>query len=514
MSSKHLKYKVFFLFILIFQHNYFFAQQQKPNILVIMADDIGISNISAYGNGIVGYRTPNIDRLSKEGALLTDYYGQQSCTAGRAAFITGQVPFRTGLSKVGIPGATQGLQKEDATIAQLLKPMGYATGQFGKNHLGDRDEFLPTVHGFDEFYGNLYHLNAEEEPENEDYPKNPEFLKKYGPRGVIHSWSNGDGTQRIENTGSLNTKRMESVDEEFHQAAVSFMKKAKTENKPFFVWFNSTRMHNFTHIKSEYRKTRLGAYADGMIEHDQMVGQLLDFLDAEKMTDNTIVVYISDNGPMVCLWPDAGTTPFRGEKETNWEGGWRVPALVRWPGTIKPGTVLNDIMSGEDWLPTLLGAAGNKNIKSELLAGKMVGNTTFKLHLDGYDQADFLAGKSPSARKEFFYFSDDGDLLALRYENLKMHFMVQNATGFDVWRTPFEVLRLPLMFDLRSDPAERGREGMGYENWAYRHAFYGYPVPEMVGAFLVTFQQFPPRQKPGSFTLGDAIKMIQQGHAH
>jgi arylsulfatase A-like enzyme len=502
------------LLVLLLSYHVLFSQQKKPNILVITADDIGISNISAYGNGIVGYRTPNIDRIAKEGALMTDYYGQQSCTAGRAAFITGQVPIRTGLTKVGLPGATQGIQKEDPTIAQLLKPMGYATGQFGKNHLGDRDEFLPTAHGFDEFFGNLYHLNAEEEPEAEDYPKNPEFLKKYGPRGVLHSYSNGDGTQRIENTGPLNTKRMETIDEEFRLAAVSFMKKAKTEEKPFFVWFNTTRMHNFTHVKAENRKTRLGAYADGMIEHDQQIGLLLDFLDAEKLSDNTIVVYISDNGPMVCLWPDAGTTPFRGEKNTNWEGGWRVPALVRWPDNIKPGTVLNEIMSGEDWLPTLLGAAGNKNIKSELQAGKTVGNTQFKVHLDGYDQTDFLAGKAPSARKEFFYFSDDGDLLAFRYENLKLHFMIQNATGFDVWRKPFEVLRLPLFFDLRSDPAERGREGMGYETWAYRHVFYGYPIPEMVGAFLATFQQFPPRQKPGSFTVGDAVEILLNGHSH
>ncbi|MEY3367617.1 MAG: hypothetical protein RI973_772 [Bacteroidota bacterium] len=506
--------KLLFFVLLLLNCQHSFSQQKKPNILVITADDIGISNISAYGNGIVGYRTPNIDRLAKEGALLTDYYGQQSCTAGRAAFITGQVPFRTGLTKVGLPGATQGLQKEDVTIAQLLKPMGYATGQFGKNHLGDRDEFLPTVHGFDEFFGNLYHLNAEEEPENEDYPKNPKFFEKYGPRGVLHTWSNADGTQRIENTGALNTKRMETIDEEFRQAAVSFMKKAKSDNKPFFVWFNPTRMHNFTHVKAENRKTRLGAYADGMIEHDNQIGQLLDFLDAEKLADNTIVVYISDNGPMVCLWPDAGSTPFRGEKDTNWEGGWRVPALVRWPGTIKPGTVLNDLMSGEDWLPTLVGAAGNKNVKSELLAGKMVGNTTFKVHIDGYDQADFLAGKAPSARKDFYYFSDDGDMLAYRYENLKMHFMIQNATGFDVWRMPFETLRIPLLFDLRSDPAERGREGMGYDNWFYRHSFYGYPVTEMIGGFLATFQQFPPRQKPGSFTLGDAVEMISKGHGH
>ena len=487
----------------------FVSAQKKPNILVIMADDIGINNVSAYGNGLVGYRTPNIDRLAREGALLTDYYGQQSCTAGRAAFITGQIPFRTGMSKVGLPGAPQGLQKEDPTIATVLKPLGYSTGQFGKNHLGDRDEFLPTVHGFDEFFGNLYHLNAEEEPENEDYPKDPEFVKKYGPRGVLHSWSNGDGTQRIENTGPLNTKRMETMDDEVSKAAMSFIKKAKTVGKPFFVWLNTTRMHNFTHVKAENRTSGLGAYADGMIEHDKLVGQVLDYLDQEKLTENTIVIYTSDNGPMVCLWPDAGSTPFRGEKNTNWEGGWRVPALVRWPGTVKPGTVLNEIMSGEDWFPTLVAAAGNSNVKTELLSGKPVGTSNFKVHLDGYNQTDFLSGKTPSARKEFFYFSDDGDFLALRYQNLKMHFMVQNASGMDVWRTPFEVLRAPIVFDLRSDPGERGRDGMGYDNWYYRHTFFLYPVGDFVGKFIYTFKQYPPRQKPGSFTVEDAFKKIQ-----
>lgn len=500
--------------LLVLGINNAFAQQKKPNILVIMADDIGINNISAYGHGVVGYRTPNIDRLANEGAMLTDYYGQQSCTAGRAAFITGQIPFRTGLSKVGLPGATQGLQKEDPTIAELLKPLGYATGQFGKNHLGDRDEFLPTVHGFDEFFGNLYHLNAEEEPENEDYPKNPEFLKKYGPRGVLHCWSNGDGTQRIENTGALTTKRMETIDVEFKDAAINFMSKAKSDNKPFFVWFNSTRMHNFTHVKAANRKTNLGKYADGMIEHDSLVGQILNYLDKEKLTGNTIVVYISDNGPMVCLWPDAGSTPFRGEKNTNWEGGWRVPALVRWPANIPAGTVLNEIMSGEDWLPTLLAAAGNETIKTELLSGKTIGSATYKIHLDGYDQRSFLAGKTPSARKEFYYFSDDGDFLALRYENLKLHFMIQNATGFDVWRKPFEILRMPVAFDLRSDPSERGREGMGYDDWAYRHSFYGYPVADFVGKFVYSFVAFPPRQKPGSFTVQDAFDMIKSGSTH
>jgi arylsulfatase A-like enzyme len=345
------------------------GQSAKPNILVIFGDDIGITNISAYGRGVVGYQTPNIDRIAKEGALFTDYYGQQSCTAGRSAFITGQVPFRTGLSKVGLPGAPQGLQKEDPTIAELLKPLGYATGQFGKNHLGDRDEFLPTMHGFDEFFGNLYHLNAEEEPENEDYPKDPAFLKKYGPRGVLHSYANPDGTQRIENTGLLTKKRMETVDSEFLKAAVDFMDRSKAAQKPFFVWFNTTRMHNFTHVAAADRKSGLGEYADGMIQHDAQIGQILDYLDSANLTNNTIVVYTSDNGPMVCLWPDAAATPFRGEKNTNWEGGWRVPAMIRWPGVVKPGTVITDIVSGEDWLPTFVAAAGTPDIAAKLLKG-------------------------------------------------------------------------------------------------------------------------------------------------
>jgi arylsulfatase A-like enzyme len=489
------------------------AQTTKPNVLVIMGDDIGINNVSAYGHGIVGYQTPNIDRLSKEGALFTDYYGQQSCTAGRSAFITGQIPFRTGLSKVGLPGAPQGLQKQDPTIAELLKPLGYATGQFGKNHLGDRDEFLPTAHGFDEFFGNLYHLNAEEEPENEDYPKNPEFRKKFGPRGVLHTYANADGTQRIEDTGPLTKKRMETVDSEFLAAAIDFMNRAKTSQKPFFVWFNTTRMHNFTHVRAEHRNTELGEYADGMIEHDKNVGEILDYLDKAGLTANTIVIYTSDNGPMVCLWPDAGSTPFRSEKNTNWEGGWRVPALIRWPGTVKPGTVINDIVSGEDWMPTLLTAAGAPGVKDKLLTGYQVGNKNFKVHLDGYDQTELLAGRGPGTRKEFFYFSDDGDLLALRYERLKIHFMVQNATGIDVWRTPFETLRAPIFFDLKSDPGERGQQGIGYNEWWYRHSFYAVPTQNIVGKFLMSFKEFPPRQKPGSFTVGNAVEALSKNSA-
>ena len=483
-----------------------FGQSRKPNILVIFGDDIGILNVSAYGRGVVGYTTPNIDRIAREGAVFTDYYGQQSCTAGRSAFITGQVPFRTGMSKVGLPGAPQGLQKEDPTIAELLKPQGYVTGQFGKNHLGDRDEFLPTAHGFDEFFGNLYHLNAEEEPENEDYPKNPEFRKKFGPRGVIRSSADG----KIEDTGPLTTQRMETIDEEFLAATTDFIDRAQKANKPFFVWFNTTRMHNFTHVRKENRKTELGEYADGMIEHDAQIGQLLDHLDKAGLTDNTIVLYTTDNGPMVCLWPDAGATPFRGEKNTNWEGGWRVPAMIRWPGVVKPGTVITDMVAGEDWLPTLLSAAGLPGIKEKLLAGYKAGSTTYKVHLDGYDQSDLLAGKGAGARKEFFYFSDDGDLLAVRHDRIKIHFMVQNATGMDVWRKPFETLRAPIFFDLRSDPTERGQEGMGYNDWWYRHAFLAVPTQQIVGSFLASFKEFPPRQRPGSFTIDKALEALSK----
>jgi arylsulfatase A-like enzyme len=482
------------------------AQPRKPNILVIFGDDIGLLNVSAYGRGVVGYQTPNIDRIATQGAIFTDYYGQQSCTAGRSAFLTGQVPFRTGLSKVGLPGAPQGLQKQDPTIAELLKPLGYATGQFGKNHLGDRDEFLPTAHGFDEFFGNLYHLNAEEEPENEDYPKNPDFKKQYGPRGVIHSVAGGT----IEDTGPLTRTRMETIDDEVLAATTDFIGRAQQADKPFFVWFNTTRMHNFTHVRAAHRTSELGEYADGMIEHDALVGKLLDFLDQTKLSDDTIVVYTTDNGPMVCLWPDAGATPFRGEKNTNWEGGWRVPAMIRWPGTVKPGTVITDIVAGEDWLPTLLAAAGAPGVKEKLLSGYAAGNTTYTVHLDGYDQTALLHGTGRGARKEFFYFSDDGDLLAMRFERLKIHFMVQNATGMDVWRQPFETLRAPIFFDLRSDPVERGQEGMGYNDWWYRHAFYAIPTQKMVGEFLASFTAFPPRQRPGSFTVDKALEALSQ----
>ena len=485
------------------------SEKSKPNILVIMGDDVGYWNLSVYHQGIMGYSTPNIDRIAREGGQFMTYYAQQSCTAGRSAFITGQLPFRTGLSKVGLPGADLGLRKEDPTIAELLKPVGYVTGQFGKNHLGDKDEFLPTNHGFDEFFGNLYHLNAEEEPENADYPETPEFRKKFGPRGVIRSYADG----RIEDTGPLDTKRMETIDEEVLAATKDFVGRATKAGKPFFCWFNTTRMHNFTHVrKDNLGKTGLGFYADGMVEHDALVGNLLDHLDQLQVSDNTIVLYLTDNGPMVCLYPDSGTTPFRGEKNTNWEGGWRTPALIRWPGKVQPGTRYRGIVAGEDWMPTLLAAAGVDNIKEKLLEGHQVGNTSYKVHLDGYDLSDYLVGKTDkSPRREFFYFSDDGDLLAMRYDRLKVHFMIQEATGIDVWRRPFTTLRAPIFFDLEVDPGERAQEGMGYNEWWYRRSFIAIPVQQIVGKTLMSFQKFPPRQKPASFTIDQAMEALQRG---
>jgi arylsulfatase len=483
------------------------AQQKKPNILIIWGDDIGGFNISAYNMGMMGYKTPNIDRIAKEGALFTDWYGQQSCTAGRAAFITGQSPIRTGLTKVGLPGAKEGMQKEDPTIAGLLKPLGYVTGQFGKNHLGDLDEMLPTNHGFDEFYGNLYHLNAEEEPENPDYFKNPELAKKYGPRGVIHSYAGG----KIEDTGPLTKKRMETVDAEVTSAAIGFMDKAVKDGKPFFVWWNSTRMHIFTHLSSSAEgKTGLGIYADGMVEHDAMVGQLLDELKKLGIEDNTIVMYSTDNGAETFTWPDGGTTVFRGEKNTNWEGGYRVPTVMRWPGVIKPGTVINDIGAHEDMLSTLLAAAGDPNIKEELLKGKQVGGMTYKVHLDGYDLGPALRGEGAWPRKEFIYWTDDGSVAALRYGNWKVTFLEQEAEGLQVWQKPFTPLRAPSLTNLRMDPFERAQQedAMGYQRWYLEHMFAIAPAGGFVGQWLQSFREFPPRQKPGSFNLDRVMQAL------
>jgi arylsulfatase A-like enzyme len=489
-----------------------FAQNKKPNILVIWGDDIGWSNISAYNLGMMGYKTPNIDRIAKEGAMFTDWYGQQSCTAGRACFLTGQVGYRTGMLKVGLPGAKEGLKARDVTIAELLKAQGYMTAQFGKNHLGDLDEHLPTAHGFDEFMGSLYHLNAEDEPEHPDYFKDPELKKKYGTRGVIHTWANPDGTQKIESTGPLTKKRMETIDDEITKASLDYLDKAAKSDKPFFLWWNSTRMHIWTRLKAESQgKTGLGIYPDGMVEHDAHVGQLLDKLKELGLDENTIVMYSTDNGAEKFTWPDGGQSPFRGEKNTNWEGGYRVPCAIRWPGVIKPGTVLNDIFAHEDMLPTFLAAAGEPNVKEELLKGKKVGDKTYKVHLDGYNLTDALAGKSPSPRKEFFYFNDDGSLVGLRYDQWKVVFAEQRAHGFDVWQEPFVTLRLPKLFNLRSDPYETAdHEGMDYERWRVEHVFLMVPAQEYVGKFLSTFKEFPPSQKPGSFSLDNVLENLSK----
>jgi arylsulfatase A-like enzyme len=446
---------------------------KKPNILVIFGDDIGQTNVSAYSFGLMGYRTPNIDRIAREGMMFTDYYAEQSCTAGRSSFITRQCTLRTGLSKVGIPGATVGLQDRDATLAELLKPLGYATGQFGKNHLGDRNEYLPTVHGFDEFFGNLYHLNAEEDPENWFYPRDPGFREKFGPRGVLRCkatdrddpteqprWGRV-GKQSIEDTGPLTRKRMETIDDETSAAAIDFMQRQVRTNKPFFCWMNTTRMHFRTHVRAEHRDkpgfSSRTEYADGMVEHDATVGTILKALDDLGVTNDTIVLYTTDNGPHQNSWPDAGTTPFRSEKNTNWEGAFRVPCLIRWPGHIQAGSVSNEIVSGLDWLPTLVAVAGDPDVKNKLLQGYQVGSKNFKVHLDGYNQVPYLTGQQPnSARQEFIYFDDDGDLVAMRYAQWKIVFEEQRATGtLRIWAEPFTKLRIPKLFNLRSDPYER-----------------------------------------------------------
>ena len=483
---------------------------ERPNILVIWGDDIGIWNISKYSHGLMGYPTPNIDRIANEGMLFTDYYGEQSCTAGRSAFITGQHPVRTGLTKVGVPGAELGLQPEDPTLAELLKPHGYATGQFGKNHLGDRDEFLPTNHGFDEFFGNLYHLNAEEQPEDPDYPKNPAFRKAFGPRGVIHSFADG----KIEDSGALTRKRMETVDEEFLAGSLKFIDKAVAQDKPFFVWFNSTRMHYYTHLqKSQEGRSGQGFYNDAMMEHDDHVGALLDKLDELGIADNTIVIYSTDNGPHFNMWPDAAITPFRGEKNTNWEGGYRVPAVVRWPGKIQAGSINNNVMSHLDWVPTLMAAAGDDDIVSELKQGHRAGDKTFKVHLDGYNFLPQLTGKvERGPRQEFFYFSDDGLLTAARVGDWKLVFAEQRARRFDVWRDPFVSLRIPKVFHLRRDPLERAdTDSNGYNNWWDKKvAIAGAQGQVAVGRFVQSFQQFPPRQRPGTFTVDQIMEALYQ----
>ncbi|UCD59773.1 MAG: arylsulfatase [Flavobacteriaceae bacterium] len=509
-----------FRFLVIFLFASAIYAQDKPNILVIWGDDIGQSNISAYTRGIMGYETPNIDRIAKEGIIFTDYYGEQSCTAGRSSFIMGQSVFRTGLSKVGLPGAAEGMRIEDPTIAVLLKDQGYATGQFGKNHLGDRDEMLPTNHGFDVFFGNLYHLNAEEEPENVDYPGDMimadgrTFRETYGPRGVIKSFADG----RIQDTGPLTKKRMETVDDETSAAAIEFIKQQTTAGNPWFVWWSGTRMHFRTHVKQELKGiSGQDDYADGMVEHDMHIGLFLKVLDELGIADNTIVHYSTDNGPHYNTWPDAASTPYRGEKNTNWEGGWRVPAMVRWPGVIKPGSVSNEIVHHMDWLPTFVAAAGKSDIKEDLLDGyvsKALGRN-YKVHLDGYNIIDHL--KDPknvkSPRHEIFYFSDDGDLTAMRYDDWKLIFMEQRATGtLLLWANPFTPLRIPLIFNLRRDPYERSQiTSNTYYDWLLDRAYLLVPAQAYVAKFLNTFKEYPPRQEAASFSLDKVLAKLQKG---
>ncbi|MHC4766099.1 MAG: arylsulfatase [Planctomycetota bacterium] len=493
--------------------------QDKPNILVVWGDDIGNTNISANTHGLMGYRTPNIDRIAHEGMRFTDYYGEQSCTAGRSSFVLGQSVFRSGLSKVGLPGAEQGSHPDDPTIARLLKEQGYMTGQFGKNHLGDRDEHLPTMHGFDEFYGNLYHLNAEEEPENEDYPGDVvladgrTFREAFGPRGVIHSWANGDGTQRIEDTGPLTKKRMEIVDDETSDRAIEWIREQHAAGKPWFCWWNGTRMHFRTHVKEELRGiSGQDEYSDGMVEHDMHIGRFLDLLDELGIADRTLVFYSSDNGVHMNTWPDGGMTPFRSEKNTNWEGAWRVPAFVRWPGHIKPGSVTNEVVHHMDWMPTFVAMAGEPNVKERLLRGYRADGKRYKVHLDGYNVLPLLTGETDqSPRKEIFYFSDDGDLMALRYADWKLVFLEQKAeTTFRAWMEPFVALRVPLIINLRRDPYERGMlTSNTYYDWLLDRAYLLVPAQAYVGKFLETFRAYPPRMKAASFSLDQVMEKLE-----
>ena len=488
------------------------AKTDKPNILILWGDDIGWWNISYNNRGQMGYRTPNIDRIGNEGATFTDYYGQQSCTAGRAAFITGQNPIRTGLTKVGMPGADTGLKADDPTIAGLLKPLGYVTGQFGKNHLGDKDEFLPTLHGFDEFFGNLYHLNAEEEPEDVDYPKNPEFKKHFGPRGVLHCRADGKGGQTIEDTGPLTKKRMETIDDEVTERALGFIDKANKEGKPFFLWYNTTAMHFRTHCAEKHRgKSGQGFYNDVMVAHDEHIGQMLAKLDELGIADNTIVMYSTDNGPHYNTWPDGGITPYRSEKNTNWEGGWRVPIFVRWPGKIKAGTVFNDVASHQDWLPTLLAAAGDQDISAKLLQGHKVGDRTYKVHIDGYNLLPYLTGAAKqSPRNFFFYISDDGDILGIRMGDWKVVLMEQRAQQLMCWFEPFVKLRAPKIFNLRTDPFERADiTSNTYYDWFLDHDYIALAGSTIVADFLKTFKDYPPRQKSASFTIDQVMEKLE-----
>ena len=488
------------------------AAQSKPNILVLWGDDIGTWNISHNNRGMMGYQTPNIDRIAKEGVGFTDYYAQQSCTAGRAAFISGSVPVRSGMTKVGLPGAKQGWQKTDVTMATVLKGQGYATGQFGKNHQGDLDEHLPTMHGFDEFLGTLYHLNAEEEPENLDYPKNPEFRKKFGPRGVLHTWADGKGGQKIENTGPLTKKRMETIDEETVAAAKEFMQRQAKAGKPFFIWWNASRMHFRTHVKAENRgKSGQDEYSDGMVEHDMHVGELLKALEELGLKDNTVVMYSTDNGPHYNTWPDAGTTPFRSEKNSNWEGAYRVPAFVRWPGKFPAGTTLNGLVSHEDWLPTFAAIAGDTTVKERLLKGTTINGRSYRNHLDGYNQVDYLSGKvKESPRNEFWYVNDDAQIVAARYQDWKVVFLENRGQAFGVWREPFVELRAPLIFNLRRDPFEKAQHNSNtYNDWWLDRAFVLVPIQGLAAKFLMTMKDYPPSQTPGAFNLSKIEEQLR-----
>jgi arylsulfatase A-like enzyme len=492
-------------------------KMKKPNILILWGDDIGWWNISYNSRGQMGYRTPNIDRIANEGVAFTDYYGQQSCTAGRAAFITGQNPIRTGLTKVGMPGADVGLSAEDPTITELLKPLGYATGQFGKNHLGDKDQFLPTVHGFDEFFGNLYHLNAEEEPEDPDYPKDPEFKKHFGPRGVLHCKSDGKGGQTIEDTGPLTKKRMETIDDEVTERALKFIDETHAAGKPFFLWYNTTAMHFRTRpaAKHKGKSNGQGDYNDVMVAHDENIGRMLAKLDELGIAEDTIVMYSTDNGVHYNSWPDAGITPFRSEKNTNWDGGWRVPAFVRWPGKIKAGTVLNGIVSHQDWLPTLLAAAGAPDVPAKLVEGYKVGDKTYKVHIDGINMLPYLTGEAKeSPRNFFFYMSDDGDILAIRMMDWKVVLMEQRAHQLMCWFEPFVKLRAPKLFHLRRDPFERADEDSNtYWDWLISHAYIIYGMQAIVAQQIANFQKFPPRQKPASFNLDAVMRTLEDAHS-
>lgn len=504
---------------------------KKPNIVIIWGDDIGQSNVSAYTMGLMGYRTPNIDRVAKEGMIFTDYYAEQSCTAGRASFITGQHGLRTGMTKVGLPGSPLGLQKQDPTIAELLKPHGYATGQFGKNHLGDRNEFLPTVHGFDEFYGNLYHLNAEEEPELRDYPKDPAFRQKYGPRGVLDCKVSDEddatvdprfgkvGKQTIKDTGPLSKKRMETIDDDTATRAVDFMERQAKADKPFFLWVNFTHMHFRTHPKPE----SLGQsgrwqseYHDAMIDHDKNVGTVLDAIDRLGLAGDTFVMYSTDNGPHMNSWPDAAMTPFRNEKNSNWEGAYRVPCMVRWPGKIKPGTISNQIVGHHDWLPTFLAMAGDPNVKEKLSKSHAVGDMTYKVHLDGDNLVPYLTGQAEkSPRESFIYCNDDQQVTGLRYDNWKMVFMEQRVPGtMRVWAEPFTSLRVPKIFNLRTDPYERADVTSNtYYDWLIDHVYLLVPAQDYVGRFLSSFREFPQRQKAASFNLEEVMDKLKQAPA-